>query len=35
MLHDKAKLGEWMATVPDNVAYETGSEAKVKKIPGR
>ena len=33
LLHDKDRLGEWMLTVPDNEAYEAGSEQKVKKIP--
>ena len=33
LLHDKARLGEWMETVPDFEAYEAGSEAKVKKVP--
>ena len=33
LLHDKERLGEWMLTVPDNEAYEAGSEQKVKKIP--
>ena len=33
LLHDKERLGEWMLTVPDNEAYEAGSEQKVKTIP--
>ena len=33
LLHEKERLGEWMATVPDFEAYEAGSEAKVKKVP--
>ena len=33
LLHDKAKLGEWMETVPEFEAYEGGSEQKVKKVP--
>ena len=33
LLHDKARLGEWMETVPDFEPYEAGSEAKVKKVP--
>src|SRR3546814_442555 len=30
LLHDKARLGEWMETVPDFEPYEAGSEQKVK-----
>lgn len=33
LLHDKERLGEWMHTVPDFESYESGSEAKVKKVP--
>ena len=33
LLHDKSKLGQWMETVPDFESYESGSEAKVKKVP--
>ena len=33
LLHDKSRLGQWMETVPDFEAYESGSEAKVKKVP--
>ena len=33
LLHDKARLAEWMETVPDFEAYESGSEAKVRKVP--
>ena len=33
LLHDKARLNEWMETVPDFEAYEAGSEAKVRKVP--
>ena len=33
LLHDKTRLGEWMETVPDFEPYESGSEAKVKKVP--
>ena len=33
LLHDKARLGEWMETVPDFEPYEAGSEQKVKKVP--
>lgn len=29
-LHDKDRLGEWMQTVPDPLAYEAGSTQKVK-----
>ena len=32
LLHDKNKLGEWMETVPDFEAYESGSEQKVRKV---
>jgi NADH-quinone oxidoreductase subunit I len=35
LLHDKTRLGEWFDTVPENLPYEAGSEAKVKKIPTR
>ena len=31
LLHDKVKLGEWMATVPEAPAYEVGAEKKGKK----
>ena len=30
---DKTKLGEWFETVPDYLPYESGSEAKQKKVP--
>jgi NADH-quinone oxidoreductase subunit I len=33
LLHDQARLGEWMETVPDFEQYEAGSEAKVLKVP--
>ena len=33
LLHDKERLGEWMKTVPDFEAYESGSEMKPKKVP--
>ncbi len=33
LLHDKSRLGQWMETVPDFEAYESGSEAKVSKVP--
>jgi NADH-quinone oxidoreductase subunit I len=33
LLHDKDRLGKWMETVPDFEPYESGSEAKVKKVP--
>ncbi len=33
LLHDKARLSEWMETVPDFEPYESGSEAKPKKVP--
>ena len=33
LLHDEARLNEWMETVPDFEAYEAGSEAKVRKVP--
>jgi NADH-quinone oxidoreductase subunit I len=33
LLHDKQRLDQWMDTVPDFEAYESGSEAKVKKVP--
>ena len=33
LLHDKTKLGEWMETVPDFEPYESGSDAKVRKVP--
>jgi NADH-quinone oxidoreductase subunit I len=35
LLHDKSRLDEWFDTVPENQAYEAGSDAKVKKIPSR
>jgi len=35
LLHDKDRLDEWFDTVPENLAYEAGSDAKVKKIPKR
>ncbi|MEY2569724.1 MAG: NADH-quinone oxidoreductase subunit [Acidimicrobiaceae bacterium] len=35
LLHDKDRLAEWFETVPDNLPYEAGSEAKTKKIPKR
>ena len=31
LLHDKAKLGEWMATVPETEPLEAGAETKGKK----
>jgi NADH-quinone oxidoreductase subunit I len=33
LLHDKERLGEWMETVPDFEPYESGSDAKVRKVP--
>ena len=33
LLHDKSRLAEWMETVPDFEAYESGSEAKVRQVP--
>ncbi len=33
LLHDKTRLGQWMETVPDFESYESGSEAKSKKVP--
>jgi NADH-quinone oxidoreductase subunit I len=33
LLHDKERLNEWMGTVPDFEAYESGSELKPKKVP--
>jgi NADH-quinone oxidoreductase subunit I len=30
LLHDKAKLGEWMETVPEAPELETGAEKKKK-----
>ena len=33
LLHDEARLNEWMDTVPDFEPYEAGSDAKVKKVP--
>ena len=33
LLHDEARLNEWMETVPDFEAYEAGSEQKVRKVP--
>jgi NADH-quinone oxidoreductase subunit I len=33
LLHDKERLGKWQATVPEFEPYESGSEAKVKKVP--
>lgn len=33
LLHDEARLNEWMETVPDFEPYEAGSEAKVRKVP--
>ncbi len=33
LLHDKSRLGEWFQTVPDFQPYESGSEAKVEKVP--
>ena len=33
LLHDKERLGEWHATVPDFEPYEAGSEQKVRKVP--
>ena len=31
MLHDKDKLGEWMATVPESEPLEAGAVTKGKK----
>ncbi len=31
LLHDKHKLGEWMATVPEPEPLELGAEVKGKK----
>jgi NADH-quinone oxidoreductase subunit I len=33
LLHDEARLNEWMETVPDFEPYEAGSDAKVRKVP--
>jgi NADH-quinone oxidoreductase subunit I len=33
LLHDKSRLGQWMETVPDFEAYESGAEVKAKKVP--
>ncbi len=33
LLHDINRLGEWMETVPDFESYESGSAAKVAKVP--
>jgi len=33
LLHDKERLDQWFHTVPEFEAYESGSEAKVKKVP--
>jgi len=33
LLHDKDRLVEWMDTVPEFEAYESGSEAKPRKVP--
>jgi NADH-quinone oxidoreductase subunit I len=33
LLHDEARLNEWMETVPDFETYEAGSDAKVRKVP--
>jgi NADH-quinone oxidoreductase subunit I len=33
LLHDMDRLGEWMETVPDFEEYESGSGAKVRKVP--
>ena len=33
LLHEKARLAEWIDTVPDFEPYEAGSEAKGKKVP--
>jgi len=33
LLHYKERLGEWMHTVPAFEPYESGSEAKQKKVP--
>ncbi len=33
LLHDKSKLGRWMATVPEFESYEAGAEVKAKKVP--
>ena len=31
LLHDKDKLGEWMATVPEPPPLDVGAETKKKK----
>ena len=33
LLHDKARLADWMLTVPDFEEYEPGSDQKVRKVP--
>ena len=33
LLHDKSRLKDWMETVPDFEAYESGSDQKVRKVP--
>jgi NADH-quinone oxidoreductase subunit I len=33
LIHDKARLGQWLDTVPEFEPYEAGSEMKVKKLP--
>jgi len=33
LLHDKARLADWMETVPEFGAYESGAEVKTKKLP--
>ena len=33
LLHDRIRLSEWMETVPEFLAYEAGSEQKVRKVP--
>ena len=33
LLHDEARLNEWMETVPDFEPYEGGAEVKVRKVP--
>ena len=33
LLHDEERLNEWMETVPEFESYESGSEAKQRKVP--
>ena len=33
LLHDKSRLDQCMQTVPDFEPYESGADAKVKKVP--